>query len=128
MKKLDPTSIAAPFGRYSHGIEIADGKRFVMTSGQLPLSPDGTIPDGAFEQAKLCFENCGVILREAGLGPTDVVKIVAYVTDRQHMKPYMHARDLWVGPTALPPISTLLIVSGFTKEEFLVEIEVTAVA
>lgn len=126
MRRLKPTKIAPPFARYAHGVEIPPEARIVMTSGQLALTPDGHIPEGAEAQADLCFANCAAILAEAGMTPLDVIRINAYVTDRAHMAGYMAARDRWVGDTSNLPASTLVIVSGFTRPEFVVEVEVTA--
>jgi enamine deaminase RidA (YjgF/YER057c/UK114 family) len=64
------------------------------------------------------------VLAEAGLGLKDIVRINAYVTDRDHMKPYMTVRDRLVADP--PPASKLMIVTGFTRPEFKVEIEVIA--
>ncbi len=44
------------------------------------------------------------------------------------MAGYMAARDAWLTGTARLPASTLVIVAGFTRPEFLVEVEVTAAA
>lgn len=126
MKTLTPASIAAPFARYAHGVEIPPGARLVVTSGQLALTRDGTVPTGAKAQANLCFANCAAILAEAGMGPGDVVRINAFVTDRSHMAGYMAAREAWLKDTRQLPASTLVIVTGFTRPEFLVEVEVTA--
>ncbi len=52
------------------------------------------------------------------------MRINAYVTAREHMKGYMSVRDRMVADP--PPASTLMIVSGFTREEFKVEVEVVA--
>ena len=38
----------------------------------------------------------------------------------------MAARDEWLADVSRLPASTLMIVSGFTREEFKVEIEVVA--
>lgn len=126
MKTLTPPGIAAPFARYAHGVEVPAGARLVVTSGQLALSGAGIVPDGAEAQAELCFANCAAILAEAGMGPGDVIRINAYVTDRRHMAGYMAARDRWLARVARLPASTLVIVSGFTRPEFVVEVEVTA--
>jgi len=123
---LTPPTIAPPFASYAHGVEIPAGARFVLTSGQLSLARDGTVPDGAEAQARLCFQNCAAILAEAGMGPADVVRINAYVTDRSQMAGYMAARDAWLAGIDRLPASTLVIVAGFTRPEFLVEVEVTA--
>ena len=126
MRMLNPATIAPPFARYAHGVEVPAGARLVVTSGQLPLRADGTVPDGPEAQADLCLAMCAAILAEAGMGPADVVRINAYVTDRAHMPGYMAARDRWLAGVARLPASTLVIVSGFTRPEFLVEVEVTA--
>jgi enamine deaminase RidA (YjgF/YER057c/UK114 family) len=98
----------------------------VVASGQLALAADGTVPEEATAQAQLCFQNCAAILAEAGMTPADVIRINAYVTDRAHMPGYMAARDAWLAGVTRLPASTLVIVSGFTRPEFLVEVEVTA--
>jgi enamine deaminase RidA (YjgF/YER057c/UK114 family) len=126
MKALLPRTIAPPFAAYSHGVEVHSGHRLVVTSGQLALRLDGTVPQGAEAQARLCFENCATILAEAGMAPGDVIRINAFVTAREHMAGYMAARDAWLTGVTRLPASTLVIVAGFTRPEFLVEVEVTA--
>ena len=123
-KFLMPKSIRPPFARYSHGVEVPAGKRLVLCSGQLGVGPDESIPDDASAQAELCFSNIAAVLGEAGLSLKDIVRINAYVTDRAYLRPYMAVRDrLFADPA---PASTLMIVSGFARAEFKVEIEVTA--
>ena len=124
MKSLNPADIRAPFARYSHGIEVPAGKRLVATSGQLGVGADDAVPDSVAEQAELCFANIARILAEAGMTLDNIVRVNAYVTDRAYMKPYMEVRDRLVGDP--PPASTLMIVSGFTRPEFKVEVEVLA--
>lgn len=126
MRTLSPATIRAPFAAYSHGVEVPPSSRWVLTSGQLGIGPDDQVPAEARAQADLCFANCAAILAEAGMGPEDVVRINAFVTDRAHMPAYMAARDAWLAGSARKPASTLVIVSGFTRPEFLVEVEVTA--
>ena len=126
MRSLNPPTIRPPFARYAHGVDVPPGARLVVTSGQLGIATDESVPKGARAQADLCFANCAAILAEAGMGPGDVIRINAYVTDRAHMKDYMESRDAHVGQP--PPASTLMIVSGFTLPDFKVEIEVVAAA
>jgi enamine deaminase RidA (YjgF/YER057c/UK114 family) len=126
MKQLAPPTIAAPFARYAHGVMVPQGYAIVFTSGQLGLLPDGNVPEGAQAQAEICFGNIAAILHEAGMTAGDVVRINAYVTDRAHMAGYMAARDAFCAQMTRLPASTLVIVSGFTRPEFVVEVEVTA--
>ena len=129
-RMLTPDTIRPPFARYAHGVEVPAGCRLVVTSGQLGIAADGTVPEGAEAQAALCFAALEAILAEGGMGRGDVIRINAFVTDRAHMAGYMAARDAWLAdvPADALPASTLVIVSGFTRPEFKVEVEVTAAA
>lgn len=121
---LTPDGVRKPFAAYSHAVEVAAGARLVFCSGQLGISPDDAVPEAAEAQAELCFAAIGTILAAAGMTLRNVVRINAYVTGREHMKPYMAVRDrLFPAPS---PASTLMIVGGFTREEFKVEVEVVA--
>lgn len=125
-KRLTPASIRPPFANYAHAVEVPAGHRLLVASGQLGIDPDERIPEDAEAQAEICFRNVGAILAEAGMGPADVVRINAFVVGRENMAGYMAARDRFV--TDPPPASTLLLVSGFTREAFKVEVEVLASA
>lgn len=124
MKRLQPTDIHPPFSAYSHGVVVPEGHRIVFCSGQLGIAPDGTIPLDCASQTRLCFSNAEAILKEDGLSLADVVRINAYVTDRSHLPDYMSVRNALF--TAPYPASTLMIVSGFARAEFVVEIELVA--
>lgn len=130
MRNLTPETISPPFARYAHGVELPPGLRVVRTSGQLGLAADGSVPDGAREQAEICFANIAAILKEAGMGPAEVFHLSAFVTGREHMAGYMQARDDFLAGCADDrlPSSTLLVVSGFTRPEFVVEVEAWAAA
>src|SRR6056297_440571 len=128
MRPVTPTAIRPPFARYAHAVEVAAGARLLFASGQLGLAPDDMLPEGAEAQAERCLANLDAILEEAGMGRSDVVRLNAFVTAREHMAGYMAARDAWVAEIASPPASTLMIVSGFTRPEFLVEVEMVAAA
>jgi enamine deaminase RidA (YjgF/YER057c/UK114 family) len=124
LRHLVPAVIRTPFARYSHAVEVAAGARLLLCSGQLGISTTDKIPDSTEEQAVLCFEAIGSCLAEAGMSFADIVRINAYVTDRAHMAPYMAVRDRYVASP--PPASTLMIVGGFTRPEFKVEVEIIA--
>ena len=119
-----PASIRPPFARYSHGIEVPPGARLLFCSGQLGIAPDGSVPDDAETQAELCFANIKAILTEGGMDFLHLVRLNAFVTDRAYMRAYMAVRDRLVGTP--PPASTLMIVAGFTRPEFKVEVEAVA--
>ena len=123
-RKLNPASIPAPLAAYSHGVAVEPGARLVFTSGQLGVGPNDDIPEDVEAQAVLCFENIKAILAEAGMTLQDVVRFNAFTTDRAYFPIYGRVRSRYVSGDAFA--STLVIVSGFTRPEFKVEVEVTA--
>ena len=125
LKHITPTCIRKPFANYAHSVEVPAGARLVFCSGQLGIATDDVVPSDTFGQANLCFQNIEKILNASDMTLSDVVRINACVTEREHLAPYMVARDEWFGGDE-PPASTLMIVSGFAREEFNVEIEVVA--
>jgi 2-iminobutanoate/2-iminopropanoate deaminase len=120
-RPINPQTIARPLARYSHG---ALQGPWLFSSGQLGAHLDGTIPEDVEAQCVLCFENLNAILADAGMTFRDVVRFTAYVTDRAFFPIYGRVRERYVDGSDFA--STLLIVSGFTRPEFKVEVEITA--
>ena len=126
MTPITPPGIRPPFGRYSHGIHLRGASELLVMSGQLGVAADDSVPEDVEAQAAIALANIDALLAEAGLGRGDVLRLNAYVTDRADMAGYMRARDAWLDGVAVRPASTLMIVTGFTRPEFLVEIEALA--
>lgn len=125
MKRVfNPPSVRRPFGAYNHGLLVENAQDLLVTSGQLGIAADDTIPADVTGQAELCFKAIGAILDEAGMSYADVIRISGFVTRREDFPAYMAVRDRYTRDPK--PVSTLLVVGGFTREEFLVEVEVTA--
>jgi 2-iminobutanoate/2-iminopropanoate deaminase len=120
----NPAAIRPPFGAYSHAVEIPPGARLLFASGQLGIGPDECVPESVEAQATLCFENIQAILTAAGMNFADVVRFCAFVTDRSYFPIYGTVRSRFVTGTAFA--STLVIVAGFTRPEFKIEVEATA--
>ncbi|MGB3408703.1 MAG: RidA family protein [Jannaschia sp.] len=122
---LSPAISAPPFGAYSHGV-LAPAGRLLVTSGQLGLGADGACPADMAEQARLCLATIDAILVESGAGREHVLRLNAYVTRRENFAVWMEVRDTWLVEVPVKPASTLMIVGGFTRAEFLVEVEALA--
>jgi 2-iminobutanoate/2-iminopropanoate deaminase len=67
-----------PGGNYSPGI-LVDGTLYV--SGQGGEDAGGKIPAEFEAEVKQALENIGVVLKEAGMAPTDVVSVQVWLTD-----------------------------------------------
>ena len=79
MKTVDTNKVPEALGPYSHATVVND---LVFTSGQIPLTLDGTIvSDDVQEQTKQVLENLTVVLKEAGSDMNSVVKATIYISD-----------------------------------------------
>ncbi|WP_316185322.1 RidA family protein [Bradyrhizobium sp. SZCCHNRI1003] len=126
MRALSPSSIRPPLANYSHGIAVPAGNRLVITAGQLGIAVDESIPEDSEAQADICFANIAAILAEDGMTMSDVVRLSVYVTGREHMQGYRRSRDRQFPGT--PPTTTLIVVTGLVRPEFVIEIEAIAAA
>jgi reactive intermediate/imine deaminase len=81
MKRIIHTDDApAAVGAYSQATETDD---MIFTAGQIPLTPDGDLLDGAAidVQTEQALENLRAVLAEAGAGMEDVLKVTVFLDD-----------------------------------------------
>ena len=123
MIAVNPTDVPSPFGDYRHAVLAGS---LLVTSGQLAVTEGEPVPNDVGRQAEICFEHIRRILYAVDMGFEHVIRFNAYVTRREHMPLYMEARDRVLSHLTVKPASTLMIVSGFTRAEFLVEVEAMA--
>ena len=92
----------------------------------VPIAPDGTVPPALVDQAEVVWANIGAMLRDAGMGPADVVSVTTYVTPGHDLAEVMAVRDrVLEGNLAA---STLVVVAELARPEWLMEIAVIAAA
>ncbi len=121
----NPPTVRAPTG-YTHAIEIRNAERRLIISGQVGLTPDGTIPASGEAQIAQAFANLTAVLAANGMGIANIVKTTVFLTDRSLLAPYRAARAAAFAGHA--PASTLLFVAGLADPKFVVEVEAEAVA
>lgn len=122
-----PAELGAPAARYAHAVLVTSPTRWLHTSGVIPRDRDGAVPDGVPAQARLIWTNIGAILREAEMGPEDVVSITTYVLASamaDGLGQAMTERDAFLG--ARRAASTLVTVPSLAQPEWLLEIAVVA--
>jgi enamine deaminase RidA (YjgF/YER057c/UK114 family) len=112
-------------GRYSLGAEVPQGARLLYVSGQVGVDSRGKLQAGIDKQCEQVFKNIGQVLKSAGMGFGDIVKVNTYLTDSRFIVPFRAVRDRFF-PEAPYRASTLLIVAGLADPAMLVEIEVVA--
>lgn len=127
VRYIDPTSIAAPIGKFSHVVTCAPGSALAFVSGQIGARPDGSLAEGgATEQARQAFRNFESILDELGASPGDVVKMLTFVVGDTGFAGFARARDeifaQWY-PDGRFPAHSAAVVAGLATAELLVEFE-----
>jgi enamine deaminase RidA (YjgF/YER057c/UK114 family) len=124
MKPHTPATIAPPAALYVHGMEVPPGARWLFISGQVGVHPDGRPGATAREQAEIIWQNIVAILASAGMGVRDIVKLGTFSTAAEHLPALREVRERVLDGHL--PASTLLLVAGLAKPEWLVEVEVYA--
>lgn len=124
LNKLNPPSICAPLGAYTHGIEIPAGARVIHVSGQVGIHPDGRVAEGIEAQLACAWQNILAILAESNMAAADIVKVTTYLTRVEDFKVHPRIRAQYLAEAR--PAATAVCVSALAAPEFLCEIEVIA--
>ena len=120
----NPDGVFPPGSRYSHAALVEGGGRRLVVSGQVGLTPDGHLDNDPEEQMRQALANLAAILSAHGMGLGNVVKITAFLTDRELVSLWRETRIAFFGDHE--PASTLLIVAGLADPRFQVEVEAEA--
>ncbi len=122
---LNPDTVSAPLGAYSHTVRVPPEAEWVVIAGQVGVNRGGRLASGIEKQAEQVFRNIVACLRAHGMGKQHLVKLTVYLTDPRHITPYRAARAKVLGDEVVPA-STLLVVDGLASPDMLIEIEAWA--
>ena len=124
IKFHNPPSVSLA-GNYSLGAEVPQGARLFYVSGQVGVDSRGKLQAGIDKQCEQVWKNIAQVLKSAGMGYRDVVKVNVFLTDSRFIGPYRTIRDRFFSEPPYPA-STLLVVAGLADPGMLVEVEVVA--
>lgn len=124
VKLHTPTSISAPFSRYSHGAEAGPSARWLHISGQVGTNVDGSLAKGFDDQCHRVWQNTLAILEAADMGITDIVKVNTLLMDHGDLARMREIRDSYLGDH--PAASTLFVVVSLADPDWLIEMETIA--
>lgn len=127
-RPVSPRNWPRPRG-YANGFLVPAGRRLLFVGGMIgwdeheKIVPGGFVPQ--FEQA---LRNVVAVVEEAGGGPSDVVRMLVFVADKDE---YLAARaelsDAWRRVLGRHyPTMALVEVAAFVEAGALVEIEAVA--
>ena len=126
VQRSNPSSVAAPSGRYSHLSIVGQTARVATFAGQIGITAMGTIPESAAEQTRQVFLAIRALLDSQRAAPADLVKLTTYVVGRDNLADVNSVRDEvyaeWFPDGDFPP-NTVVIVAGLAAPPLLVEVE-----
>lgn len=108
---------------YAQCVAVSNPSRTVYVSGQIPVRPDGSLPESFTEQAEQAWANVEAQLKAAGLGMSNIVRHTTYLSDRKYRTENSAARRKVFGENG--PALTV-IIAGIFDEAWLLEIEAVA--
>jgi enamine deaminase RidA (YjgF/YER057c/UK114 family) len=121
---VNPSSVHAPLGLYSHTVVVPAGTELIYVSGQLGVSKEGSTPPTIAEQAELVFGNIVALLRAHSLEPSSIVKLTTFMVVGHDGDAVRTARLKHLG--AHRPASTAVFVSQLVDPAWFVEVEAIA--
>jgi enamine deaminase RidA (YjgF/YER057c/UK114 family) len=128
-REINPTDWLGAFN-INHGIEVTGAQRVLYLSGQTSNGPDGAPlhPGDLVAQFGTAWLNLKDALTEAGMTPTNIIRLNIYTTDVPgFMAQAGELVPIFAGD-GCKPVSTLLGVASLFEPEIMVELEATAVA
>jgi len=126
---VNPAALGAPPRFYSHAVTLAGLAKLIYVSGQVSWGADGKVV-GAGDMRAQCeqvFKNLTHVLRAAGAGWNDVIKMNGYMVgiNAKNVAAYREVRSGYLKAKELPA-STLVGVTSLVQPELLLEVEVVA--
>jgi len=126
---VNPAALGAPPRFYSHAVSIAGPAKLVYVSGQVSWGADGKVVGAGDMRAQWeqVVKNLTLVLRAAGAGWNDVIKMNGYMVgiNAGNVAAYREVRSGYLKAKELPA-STLVGVTSLVQPELLLEVEVLA--
>ena len=83
-RSVNSTVAPSASGGYSQAVEVQNSMRLLFISGQIPVKPDGEVPDSFVEQARLAWANVEAQLKAANMSLENIVKHTTFLSDRRY--------------------------------------------
>jgi len=116
-----------PSGHFSQAISVRGAGKLVFISGMVANGPDESVVGvGDIEaQTRQVCENLKAAAEAAGGTLDDICRVDVYVRNMEHFDLIHKVRREYF--TGVPPASTMVEISKFTRPDYLIEINAIAV-
>jgi enamine deaminase RidA (YjgF/YER057c/UK114 family) len=123
---IHPAGVAKPLQPYTPVIRVGST---VYVAGQVPLDEHRNLVGlgDPSAQAEQCWKNIKLCLESAGASVSDIVKVVIFFADLQHVKHEVEVRRRLFPEGRYPVASIFQAARVGSNEGVLMEIDVTAV-
>ena len=124
MFAFNPPTVVAPFGTYSHGVEVEGPVRLLFGAGQAGVDADGRIGESIEEQSRFVWRNISEVLAGADMDIQDIVHLNMLLVHREDAPAARAVREEVLGDHR--PASTLMYVVGLANPDWLIEVDFVA--
>ncbi len=124
-RSINALDAPQPAGGYAQALEVAGLSRILHVSGQIPMTPDGTVPSSFGDQCRLVWANIEAQLRASEMTLDNLVKATTFLSDRRYAAENGVIRRAVLAGRA--PALTV-IIAGIYDETWLLETEAVAIA
>jgi|APLow6443716910_1056828.scaffolds.fasta_scaffold375346_2 enamine deaminase RidA (YjgF/YER057c/UK114 family) len=128
-RTINPTPWLQHFNLH-HGVEVTGAARTLYLSGQTSTAADGsTLHAGDLgAQFRTAWANVKDALKEAGMGPSNIVRLNMFVTDIDAFMGMAGDLTALIKADGTETVCTLLGVARLFDPDVMIELEATAVA
>lgn len=126
-REIRSDALAVPNGHFAQAIEAPAAGRLLFISGMTARNAEGEVTgvgDVSAQTDQVC-RNLQAAVEAAGGTLDDIVRVDVYVRNIEHFDAIHAVRRRWF--TGVPPASTMVEVSRFVSEHYLIEINAIAV-
>ena len=126
IKRYNPEGLYQPVAAYFQNNEVPAGARWLVTAGQVGISPDGQLIKEYKGQIEQAWKNVAAALAGADMGPEDLVKLTIYMTlnAAEHLA---HSRECRARIlSGAKPAATLVYVAALGDPDMVIEIDIYA--
>ena len=122
-REINSTKAPPPFSDYAQAVETPAGARILHVSGQVGVSASGDMPETIEQQHELAWQNVFAILQAADMEKTDIVDVLAIVSDHDQVSTYRKVRDRMLDGHKC---GSTMLVCGLASPDWKVEVAVKA--
>ncbi|HEY2722115.1 MAG TPA: RidA family protein [Chitinophagaceae bacterium] len=109
---------------YSRAVKVGN---IIEVAGTVATGPDGDVvgKNDAYAQTFHVYQKIAEVLKKAGAGMKDVVRIRMFVTDISRWQEYGKAHSVFFNK--IKPTTTMVEVRALIEPDYLIEIEASAI-